>query len=189
VYPGHHDVVVPPTRSDAEITIRPMTLADVEPHLRGDDEEQARWLTAGEHSTFESTRAWVERNAEYWAAGGPVFNFGVVENASGSLVGFVEAHAHGGPGELSGVDAGEANLSYGVYPAFRRRGYASRAVGLACDLLAGQGFAGAVIRVDPDNGRSLGVARKCGFDSVGTVVTADGGRLAVFKRRLAARPE
>ncbi|MBO0702666.1 MAG: GNAT family N-acetyltransferase [Candidatus Dormibacteraeota bacterium] len=171
-----------PALTDGVVTIRPMTLADVPPHVEGDDDEQARWLMAGRHSTTQTTSEWVRRNAEAWAAGGKIMNFGVVEVCSNALVGFVEAHAQDGAEELDGVDPGEANVAYGIYPAFRRKGYASRAVALMTSFLASRGFRRAVIRADPANAGSIAVARSCGFSPRGRITTKSGEALAVFKK-------
>ncbi len=59
---------------------------------------------------------------------------------------------------------GQVNITYGIYPASRGRGLATRSVLLAMRLAASrapvQEF---VIRVDPDNEASAGVARHAGF--------------------------
>lgn len=171
-----------PVLTDGVVAIRPMTLADVEAHVAGDDDEQARWLMGGRHSTLESTSAWVRRNAEAWRSGGQTMNFGVVEVRSGSLAGFVEAHPHGDTAELDGVGPGEVNVAYGLYPAFRGKGYASHAVHLMTSFLRTRGFRQAVIRAHPENRNSIAVAIRCGFSPSGTVTTRSGELLAVFKK-------
>lgn len=171
-----------PALSDGVVAIRPMTMADVPAHVAGDDDEQARWLMGGRHSTTESASAWVQRSADAWRTGGHVMNFGVVEVRSDALVGFVEAHAQPGGLDLDGVDTGEANIAYGIYPAFRGRGYARRAVNLMTSFLAARGFRQVVIRADPENQGSLAVARSCGFQPFGTITTRRGETLAVYKK-------
>jgi RimJ/RimL family protein N-acetyltransferase len=58
----------------------------------------------------------------------------------------------------------EANLAYGLYPAFRGRGLATRAVLLTCRYLHDRGDVDrAVIRSDPRNRASAAVARRAGF--------------------------
>lgn len=59
--------------------------------------------------------------------------------------------------------AGQVNISYGLYPSWRGRGLATRAVTLACAHAASQGALEAVIRVDPANLASVAVALRAGF--------------------------
>lgn len=174
--------VMVPVLTDGVVAIRPMTMADVPAHVAGDDEEQAHWLMGGRHSTTRSASAWVQRNAEAWRSGGHVMNFGVVEVKSDALVGFIEAHAQLGETELEGVGPGEANVAYGIYPSFRGRGYARRAVHLMTSFLASRSFRQAVIRADPANEKSIGVARRCGFQPSGTITTKRGETLVVYKK-------
>src|SRR5690242_761282 len=103
----------PPRLSDDVIALAQFTQDDVEAHVAGDDIEQARWLNGGHPSTTESTRAWIERNAEYWRRGGPVFNF-AIRTMQGDLVGMVEANTDSA--EIDGLQAGDANISYALYP-------------------------------------------------------------------------
>ena len=85
--------------------------------------------------------------------------------------------------------AREANVAYGLYPAARGRGYASRAVSLIADFLGSRGARRAVIRVDPDNRRSMQVPVRCGFGKSGTLQTAAGTTLVVFRKALRAYEE
>jgi RimJ/RimL family protein N-acetyltransferase len=58
----------------------------------------------------------------------------------------------------------EAELAYGLYPAWRGRGFATRAVRLACDhLREHRDVRLAVIRTDPRNRPSAAVAVRAGF--------------------------
>ena len=55
-------------------------------------------------------------------------------------------------------------MSYAIWPTYRGRGYASRAVELLCNYLASEtDAAAAIIRVDPKNTRSVAVAVRSGF--------------------------
>jgi RimJ/RimL family protein N-acetyltransferase len=157
-----------------------MTKADVDAHLRGEDEEQVRWLS-GRRSTTESVVAWIERNHESWQRGGPVYNFGIV-SPDGALAGMVEANTD--PSVAMGQGEGEANISYGLYPEARGHGYATRAVRLLLDFLSDRSLLAAVIRVNPENKASLAVAGRCGFTQETTVTGPDGQTLAVFRRAI-----
>ena len=102
--------------------------------------------------------------------------------------------ASGAPaGDLSlfWVDAtmGVLNLGYSVHPAWRRRGFATRAARLATDWLLGLP---AVARVEAGanvaNASSLEVLRRAGFVEEGTlrelITHAEGGRqdIVLFSR-------
>ncbi len=165
--------------TDGVVTLRPMTAADAEPHLAGEDEAAVRFLACG-RSTLATVTAWIERNRLSWATGGPVRCFGIREGATGRLVGMVEANL-----AAPGFRAGVANISYGLYPAARGRGYATRAVRLMVDHLAAATAATvAVIQVHPENRASLAVPGRAGFRRLGERETPDDKCLLVFGRPL-----
>lgn len=166
--------------SDGVVRLRKFTLADVDEHVAGDDEEQARWLSGGHRSTPESVTAWIERNEQYWRAGGPVYNFAVVDEED-KLVGMVEANT----GELEGLASGDANISYAIYPAYRGHGYVTRAVSVLEDFLRAKKIRRAVIRVDAKNKASLSVPLRLNYSPGGEVTTSSGDQLQVFTKRLA----
>ncbi len=155
---------------DALILLRPLRPRDAALHLAGEDAEQVRWLS-GRAGTIESGRAWIESNAAIRARGEPLWNFGIWLHATGELVGNVEAKADQ---NVPGVGPGEANISYVIFPAWRRRGLAARAVGLVCNALRQTGLERAVIRADPDNVASIRVAQRAGFRAVGVVHAQEG---------------
>lgn len=90
---------------------------------------------------------------------GKRFPFAVRNATTGELLGGCE---------LRPLDGETANLSYWTYPAHRRRGVASRAVTVACDLAFEQlGFRRLEILTDPDNIGARRVAVRNGFKEVG----------------------
>jgi RimJ/RimL family protein N-acetyltransferase len=159
-----------PILTDGVILIRPMTPHDVDAHVAGHDKEQARWLS-GFPSTPETVLKWIQQNQKSWKNGGPICNFGIVEIASGQLIGMVEANAEAH--RMVGVDDGEANIAYAIYPFARRQGYATRAVNLMLTFLDGKPFTAAVIRAAPKNKRSRRVASRCGFVRTGKVLSLE----------------
>ena len=95
--------------------------------------------------------------------------------AEGKVVGWVDYDPD--PAWLS---AGEVNVGYNVFPAFRGRGYASRAVQLLVHHLAvDTGHYTATLVIHPDNARSLALAERNRFTPCGEL---DGSRW--FKRRV-----
>lgn len=166
--------------TDGIVTIRPFELSDAPDHLAGEDDEQIKWLSGGK-GTLAGIQDWIARAQLSWREGGPVFTFAIVE-ASGTLVGMVEANADSS--RIEGIQPGDANISYGLYPFARRKGFAVRAVNLATDVIAGRGIRRAVIRVHSDNARSLLVPQRCGFARERSVLAGSEDPLVVFVKAL-----
>src|SRR5690242_7917250 len=107
---------------DHEIVLRRLTLDDVDEWLAGEDEEQTRW--------FEFPRAAMRADVERaigdwqhsWNSHGAVRHWGICIRATGAIAGGVELR-------MLGND--EVNLSYVVFPPWRRQGIATRAARLA----------------------------------------------------------
>ena len=167
--------------TDGVIAMRPFRPEDAESHLAGEDEEQIRWLSGGK-STLASVRSWIESNEKSWEDGGPVFNFAIWSLADQNLVGMAEANtANLG---IEGLESGDANISYGIYPRARGKGYATRAVNLLLQFLKSKKFKRAVIRIDPRNTYSVTVPIACGFRATGDIVHTEQGELAVYLKEL-----
>lgn len=139
---------------DDVLTLRCLRDADARAMVDGDDPDQVRWLNTGHPSDLARTREWIGTNQREWREDGPRRNLGIVDRATGALAGMVEAHL-----ALPDLPPGAVNVAYGVFPAFRGRGYAARAVRLVCTWLGAATDAQTVVlRIDADNAPSLGVA-------------------------------
>lgn len=165
--------------TDGVVRLRGFRDADAGEHVAGEDAETVRWLSGG-ISTLDGTRRWIAGHAAGWRDEGRARCLAVEEVASARLVGMVEARSDIGPDD--GVPVGAVNVSYGLYPFARGRGLATRAVELLLAEIASSGVPCAVIRVDPDNVRSLAVPLRLVFSEVASVVTRHEGRLRVFTR-------
>ena len=143
----------------------------METHLAGEDEEQARrfgwWPTK---SGPEEFRVMLAADELSWGRGGPSFRFAT--RVSGELVGGCEIRLR---------ESRLATVSYWTFPAHRGRGYAQRAVRLACD------WAFDALRLDcveahieDDNLSSGAVAGGAGFEPTGRL---DDDGLRVLERR------
>ncbi|MCI2424241.1 GNAT family N-acetyltransferase [Saccharopolyspora sp. K220] len=133
-------------------------MSDVDAHYAGEDDEIVRWLSGGP-STRDTVAAYIHGCIFQWATDGALRAFGIHEVAADVLVGTVDLRVH--EPYLAGD---QANLAYGIYPAWRRRGLAVRAVRLACAYVHHTGLASeVVIRTHPDNHASAAVARRAGF--------------------------
>jgi len=148
----------PPVLSDGVVTLRCLVVADAPAMLAGEDDDQVRWLNEGHRSEPARQLRWIADNATEWSTEGPRRHLGVVDASSGELAGTVEAHL-----AIPGLGASTANISYAVFPPWRGRGYAVRAVRLVRRWLASAtDVERAVLRVDRGNVPSLRVARDAG---------------------------
>jgi len=147
-----------PQRSDGVVRLRPLEPEDAAAHLAGEDVELRRWLSGGP-STIDTVNSLIARSTASWQTAGPMRNFGIWEEASGALAGNCEANS-----AAESIGPGEANISYAIWPRYRGRGFATRAVELLCAYLReATDWRRAIIRVEPANTRSLAVARRAGF--------------------------
>lgn len=167
--------------SDGVLTIKPYRIEDAQTQLDNEDEEHWKWLSGGV-STLEGIQQWIEKNEKYWEEGGPVFAFAIWEKESNQLVGMVETNLDNS--RLEGVEIDEANISYGIYPKMRGKGYAIRAVKLIEEFLRKKGIKRGVIRVEKENEKSVNVALRSNFVKRGSVETKDNHILDVYIKEL-----
>ena len=171
-----------PVLTDGIIELSAFTLDDVALHVDGEDAETVTWLNEGHQSTVATTRAWAEQHLRWWSTAGPRRMFAIREADTGTLAGMIEANLDH---DSCGLPAGEVNLSFMVQSWTRERGFATRAVELMCEFLERfEGADVAVLRIDPDNTASLGVAARAKFADVGRITTPGGDRLCYFRRVL-----
>ncbi|MEU4744784.1 GNAT family N-acetyltransferase [Actinosynnema sp. NPDC023658] len=168
--------------SDGLITISPLRPDDAEAHFAGEDEPLVRWLS-GSPSTLKRVRAYLLHCEEQWTTAGPLRAFGIRVGAQETLAGTIDLRF-----ELPGLAPGQVNVAYGLYPSWRGRGLATRAVDLACRYGAGEGGREAVIRVEPDNAASAAVARRAGFTHDRRTRTEDGTQLDWYIRDMRVTP-
>ncbi len=164
--------------SDGVVTLRPLGPDDAADHCAGEDAELVRWLNGGP-GTSETVSAHIQRVGAMRAAGGPIFGFGIRAAPGDVLAGTVDVQLHQ---PYAGED--QANLAFGLYPVWRGRGLATRAVLLGVEFLRVRtSIDQALIRVDPANRASFAVARRAGFEHVRTLREAS-GELAWFTRNV-----
>ena len=127
--------------SDGIVTIRPSTLDDVPTLVSGRDDVFHRFM--GEGDPQPRPTACIVVDAE--------------------TVGWVDFD-HDRPW----LEPDEVNVGYNVFPQFRGNGYATRAVRLLMRHLAlDTAWQVATLLIHPENGRSLALARRAGFELVG----------------------
>ncbi len=169
--------------SDGIVTLSPLCLDDVEAHLLGEDEQLVRWLSGGP-STRAGVEAYIRHCGEQWATGGPLRSFGIRTLAGKTIVGTIDLRFAG-----EGLASGQVNVAYGLYPTWRGRGFATRAVDLVCRYAAERGATEAVVKVEPQNSASARVALRAGFTLVRRICEQDGTAFDRYERVLPARRE
>ncbi|VBA57508.1 Mycothiol acetyltransferase [Mycobacterium attenuatum] len=163
--------------SDGALTLSPLCVDDAEAHLAGEDEQLIRWYSGGP-GTPEGVEAYLHHCQQQWATGGLLRAFAIRAGTEQILAGTVDLRFEGG--ELSArAGLGQVDVAYGLYPAWRGRGLATRAVDLVCHYAAEQGASTAVVKVEPGNAASARVALRTGFTYVGRIQESDG---TVFDR-------
>jgi RimJ/RimL family protein N-acetyltransferase len=179
--PYYKRPVPPLTYRHSDVTIRRRRRDDLAMDLAGRDDEHIRWLwPPGDAAGWEAMAPQERRShALTWLAGvsdsfgtGPRWTFSI-DVADATSVGGVDvnlASDHAPPGE--------ANISYWVHPAFRRRGLAPAAVRSALRFLRDHtSTCRAHIMIDPENTPSLAVAGSVGATVEATTVDRHGRTL------------
>lgn len=167
--------------TDGVIILRPFRPKDAEAHLAGEDVEQIKWLSGGK-GTLDGVRTWIKKNQINWQNNGPIFNFAIWDKTCRSLVGMVEANTD--YQSIEGISQGDTNISYGLYPNSRGKGYASRAVKLVADFLKTKRIKRSVIRVNPKNEASVKTARRLGYEKVNQITTKKHETLDIYVKNL-----
>lgn len=166
------------TLTNGVVTLSPLRPDDAEAHLAGEDGELVRRLNGG-RAALGGVRAYIELCVRRWAELGPHRAFGI--RVDGVLAGTIDLQFQLPVPILA---PGQANIAYGLYPAWRGRGLATRAVELVCAHAAAEGARRAVIRVDPENPRSAAVAHRTGFTLLRHEVEPGGEKLDRYVRDL-----
>src|SRR5215472_3945598 len=165
--------------TDGVIFLRPLIPEDAADHLAGEDDKMAKWVSGG-RSTLANVKEFIQNCQENWRNGGPRRAFGVFDCATTRLVGFVEAN-------LAFLrDPNQVNVSYGIFPEWRGRGLALRAIDLMDQYLRIATEARqTVLRIAPTNTASHRIAEKGGFTFCGVFYEPE-GRLLRYVRDLRA---
>ena len=135
-----------PIATDGVVTLKSPGPGDPQLLVEGRDEEFFRWLGPGAEVPCPIACVWVDDE----------------------LVGWVDYDL-----DHEWLQPGQVNVGYYLFPAARRKGYASRAVELLLiHLKRDTAFATATLVIDRENVRSLAVARRAEFTAAGEI---DGG--------------
>ncbi|MGW0291172.1 GNAT family N-acetyltransferase [Streptomyces tuirus] len=118
--------------SDGIITLSPLCLDDAEAHLAGEDEMLVRWLSGGP-GTREGVETYTRRCRDQWDAAGPLRAFGIRVGTENTLAGTIDLRF-----VAEDLSPGQVNVAYGLYPSWRGRCLATRAVLLASRYAASE---------------------------------------------------
>ncbi len=107
----------------------------------------------------------------------------IVLRAERRMVGGIRFHTRPDPEDLHGYARGAVELGYGVFPAYRGRGYAQEAAQAVMGWArAAHGVRNFVASVSPGNAASLAVVARLGFVRVGEQIDDIDGIEHVFLR-------
>jgi RimJ/RimL family protein N-acetyltransferase len=163
--------------TDGVISLRPLQMGDAADHLAGEDEAIAYWLSGG-RSTIETVQTYINSCEEQWRNNGPRRAFGIFDLATGKLIGCIEANL-----DLP-VTPGQANVSFGIFPAWRGKRIVGRAINLMGEYLRGAAqLRQMVARISLLNDASLTAVQRAGFRFV-QIVWEPEGEMAHFVRDL-----
>jgi RimJ/RimL family protein N-acetyltransferase len=165
--------------TDQVVTLSPLTVGDVAAHIAGEDAELVRWLSGGPAELARTTAYFRMCEAQWDADGGSPLAFGIRTGDPLALAGTIDLR----PDQPS-LAPGQVNIAYGLYPQWRGRGLATRAVLLACEFAATLGLAEAVLRMEPENTASVAVAERAGFTHIRTSDEHEGVLMHLYTRKL-----
>jgi RimJ/RimL family protein N-acetyltransferase len=127
------------------VTLRPPRRGDAQLLVEGRDDEFFRWLGPGAENPSPVACVWVDEE----------------------LIGWVDYDTDA---DHDWLRPGEVNVGYYLFPEARGKGYASRAVALLLRHLGRDTeHTVATLVIDPENARSLRLARRLGFVGKGEV--------------------
>ena len=167
--------------TDGVVLLDRFTDTDVDSLWAGEENDYVRRCRLPGPFTRRDIANQIRHWQEQWQLGGSGRSFAVRETRTRRLVG-------GCVLEIQPDDLEIAELSYWVFPPYRRRGYATRSVELACQYAFDNlGIVRMELFIEPTNAASLCVATKAGFLQEGLVRRHDrchGGRrdMVLFSR-------
>ena len=145
-----------PVLSDGVVVLDCLTVTDAYTHWAGEDDEQARrfgWYPR--RSTLDGVRAYILESQHQWRQDGARRTLAIRMAETRTLVGGCETRLQ---------PDGSAEVSWWIYPAHRRQGFATRGVRLMLQHFSKHvGVSRFVALIEPDNDASRGVARNAGF--------------------------
>lgn len=154
--------------SDGVIFLKPLRPEDATDHLAGEDDAMAKWLSGG-RSTLATVQSYIAFCEEHWRTQGSRRAFGIFDSTTKQLIGNVEANL------AFPLAAGQANISFGVFPEWRGQGIVQRALDLMGSYLkSATGVRQMVVRISVGNLASIKAIHKAGFQFMGVFEELEG---------------
>jgi len=161
------------TLTDGGLELRPLEEGDAAEWLAGEDDEQIRWFEAPRRADLSDVEAFISRCRESWET---------MDDHRHWAIRWVDAPEIMGGVDLRRLGNDEVNVSYVVFPQFRRQGIAFHASALVLNYAwENMGAKVAVFKMLPDNVQSRGVAIRLGAEFSGEEPSNAGAMFQVFK--------
>jgi RimJ/RimL family protein N-acetyltransferase len=154
------------------LALLPMTVEFLKASLAGDVARAtkslgvappAEWLRAQEFMHFRLAQLQADPALQPWLLRA------LILRSTGSMIGHIIFHTAPNPAYLQPIAPGGIELGYSIYPAYRRHGYATEAVGaLMAWAVREHNIPRFVLFISPDNLPSLRIAQHFGFHKVGS---------------------
>jgi len=160
-----------------QVTLRVLTMADVDAWHAGDDVEQQRWFEAPGPAPRENVVRHISESREAWATSGNKRLWGIW--LGDVLAGGIDVADRG---------QGSAYLSYVVFPASRRRGAASESITLVAAWAFGNWPVNRVVAaIDELNVASRATAERAGLRYDGVADPSEYGESGRMLRYVLSR--
>ena len=164
------------TLSDGVLLLEPLVVDDAEEWLAGEDEEQWRWFEAPRPAQLLDVQNFIVSCQESWRIMGDHRHWGIRRLGTEFLLGGVDLRVLGND---------EVNISYVVFPQYRRQGIARRALRLALNYaVTSMGARTVVIKMLQENVNSKNLALSLGAIYTGEEPSDAGKTFEVFKMNL-----
>ena len=155
------------------LLLKPLDADDAREWLAGEDTEQLRWFESPHPAQLTDVENFIVSCQESWRIMGDHRHWGIRRVGSDALLGGVDVR-------LLGDD--EVNISYVVFPQFRRQGIARGASRLALNYASlSMRAKTAVIKMLPENLNSKNLALSLGALYIGEEPSDKGRTFEVFK--------
>ncbi|GAA3576236.1 hypothetical protein GCM10022235_52560 [Kribbella ginsengisoli] len=142
-----------PVLTGPRVTLKVLTMADVDAWMAGDDEEQQRWFEAPGPAPRENVVRHVEQSRNSWATSGSKRHWAI----------WLDDILAGGI-DIANRGSGDAYLSYVVFPPSRRQGVATESIPLVTTwAFTTWPITRAVAIIDELNTASRATAERTGF--------------------------
>lgn len=162
--------------TDGVIVLTPLSMADADEWLAGEDEEQIRWFEFPGPAQLTDVRRFISETIESWKTLSGHWYWGIRTVGDSPLIGGVDLR------DLGNYDV---NLSYVIFPSFRNQGFARRASALALqyarEVLSARSV---VIKILPGNQYSARLALSLGALHVGDEPSDTEGQFTIYRLNL-----